>query len=255
MLLSAQQFSNLRNKITPILVKKAMMRHYLLILLLLTIAICAHAQSSQWSYGAQAGVSAYTTTGSLKDNFKGAVGFTGGITADYQRLRLKADVTYSQPSFKNRNMYGVLDSQGRDAQLNAVANASHVATSVQVGYRVALLGQLSITPSAGIYYSHYSWKVNDIKWDKNEQDQEYFQITDTHPTTQGRVSWIASIDFDVRLHDTYTDILGPQQRLRSSLRITPWVTSIKHSTVVPSVSGLQMGINVTYSGLLSSIGQ
>ena len=67
------------------------------------------------------------------------------------------------------------------------------------------------------------------------------------------MSWIASVDVDIRLHDAYTDVLGPQQRLRSSLRITPWVTSIRHKRVVPSVSGLQLGVNVTYSGLLSNI--
>ena len=211
------------------------------------------AQTSPWSYGIQAGVTAHTTTGSLSDNFKGCVGFTAGITADWQRLRLKADVTYGQPSFKNRNMYSVFDAKGRDAQLNAVANASHVGLSAQVGYTVARMGRLSITPAAGLYYSRYSWRLNDIEWDTDEQGVDYFKVTDTRHTSQGRVSWIASVDVDIRLHDAYTDVLGPQQRLRSSLRITPWVTSIRHKRVVPSVSGLQLGVNVTYSGLLSNI--
>ena len=185
------------------------------------------AQTSPWSYGIQAGVTAHTTTGSLSDNFKGCVGFTAGLTADYNRLRIKADVTYGQPSFKNRNMYAVVDDKGRDAQLNAVANASHLGTSLQLGYTVARLGRVSITPAAGLYYTHH--------------------------TTQGRLSWIASVDVDIRLHDAYTDVLGTQQRLRSSLRVTPWVTSIRHKSVVPAVSGMQLGVNVTYSGLLSNI--
>ena len=211
------------------------------------------AQTSPWSYGIQAGVTAHTTTGSLSDNFKGCVGFTAGLTADYNRLRLKADVTYGQPSYKNQNMYHVLDAKGRDAQLNAVANASHLGASAQVGYTIARLGRVSLTPAAGLYYSRYSWRLNDIEWDTDEQGVDYFKVTDTRHTSQGRVSWIASVDVDIRLHDAYTDVLGPQQRLRSSLRITPWVTSIRHKRVVPSVSGLQLGVNVTYSGLLSNI--
>ena len=229
------------------------MRATITTILVLALAVLASAQTSRWSYGLQAGVAGHMTTGTLSDNFKGAIGFTGGLTADCDRLRLKADVTYCQPSFKNRNMYAVLDDQGRDAQLNAVANASHIGTSLQVGYTVARLGAVSLTPCAGLYYSHYSWKLNDIKWSKNEQGNDVFQVTDNHKTTQGRLSWIASVDVDIRLHDAYTDLMGPQQRLRSSLRITPWVTHISHKSVVPSVKGMQLGISVAYSGLLSAI--
>lgn len=219
------------------------------------MALTANAQADAWSYGIQAGITAHATTGSLSDNFKGCVGFTGGVTADHQQLRLKANVTYGQPSFKNRNMYNVLDQKERDAQLNAVANASHVGTDVQLGYTVARVGRLSITPCVGAYYSHYSWRLNDIEWDTDEQDREYFKVTDTHHTTQSRLSWIASVDMDIRLHDAYTDVLGTQQRLRSSLRVTPWLTHVRHKSVVPGVSGLQVGVNVTYSGLLSSLAE
>ena len=229
------------------------MKRILAVVTCMTMAMVVSAQTSRWSYGLQLGVAAHATTGTLSDNFKGAVGFTGGLTADCDRLRLKADVTYSQPSFKNPNMYGILDDAGRDAQINAAANASHIGASLQVGYTMARLGAVSLTPCAGVYYSHYSWKLNDIRWNQNEQGDEVFQITDNHDTTLGRVSWIASIDVDIRLHDTYTDLMGPQQRLRSSLRITPWVTHIAHNAVVPSVKGLQLGISVAYSGLLSSL--
>ena len=219
----------------------------------LAMALGAGAQEGGWSYGLQAGVSAHITTSLLSDNFKGCVGFSGGLTADYARLRLKADVTYGQPSFKNRNMYAVMDEQGRDAQLNAVANATHVGLSAQVGYRLLRAGRLSVTPCAGVYYSRYSWKLNDIVWEQNEAGDDVFRIADTHGTALGRVSWVASVDLDVRLHDAYTDMFGAQQRLRSSLRVTPWVTHIRHSAVTPHVSGLQVGINVAYSGLLSSL--
>lgn len=222
-------------------------------LLLVAVAVLASAQTGRWSYGIQAGVTGHLTTGTLSDNFKGAVGFTVGLTADYDRLRLKGDVTYCQPSFKNDTMYNVHDDQNRIAQLNAAANASHIGASLQLGYTVARVGAVSITPCAGLYYSHYSWKLNDIEWDKDENQVDFFRVTDTHHTTQGRLSWIASVDVDIRLHDAYTDLMGPQQRLRSSLRITPWVTHISHKTVVPSVKGMQLGVSIAYSGLLSGI--
>lgn len=219
----------------------------------MAMAIITSAQTSRWNYGLQAGITAHATTGTLSDNFKGAVGFTAGLTADCDRLRLKGDVTYSQPSFKNVNMYNILDDAGRDAQINAAANASHIGTSLQVGYTVARIGSVSLTPCAGVYYSHYRWKLNDIEWKKDENQQDYYSITDNYGTTLGRFSWIASLDVDIRLHDAYTDLMGPQQRLRSSLRITPWVTHIRHKSVEPSVKGLQLGISVAYSGLLSSL--
>lgn len=229
------------------------MRTTITTILALAVAVLASAQTSRWSYGLQAGVAAHTVTGSLSNNFKGAVGFTGGLTADCDRLRLKADVTYCQPSFKNPNMYGIFDEQGRDAQINAAANASHIGASLQVGYTVARMGAVSLTPCAGIYYSHYGWKLNDIEWKKDDNQLDYYSITNNYGTTQGRLSWIASLDVDIRLHDAYTDLMGPQQRLRSSLRITPWVTHISHKSVVPSVKGMQLGISVAYSGLLSSL--
>lgn len=216
-------------------------------------ALAMAAQTSPWSYGIQAGVTAHTTTASLSDNFKGCVGFTAGVTADYNRLRLKADVTYGQPSFKNQNMYDVTDEKGRNAQINAAANASHLGAWAQVGYTVARMGRVSITPAAGLYYSRYSWRLNDIEWDTDEHGIDYFKVTDTHNTKQQRLSWIASLDVDIRLHDAYTDVLGRQQRLRSSLRVTPWVTRIRHKSTQPSVSGMQVGVNVVYSGLLSNI--
>ena len=217
------------------------------------LSLTASGQGSRWSYGIQAGLTAHTTTGTLSDNFKGCMGFTAGITADWQRLRLKGDVTYGQPSFRNQNMYSIHDADGHDAQLNAVAHASHVGISAQAGYTVARIGRLSITPAAGVYYSRYSWRLNDIEWDTDEHGEEYPKVTDTHSTRQGRVSWIASVDFDIRLHDAYTDVLGCQQRLRSSLRVTPWLTHISHKSVVPSVGGMQLGVNVVYSGLLMSL--
>ena len=75
-----------------------------------------------WGMGFQLGAGALLRTGSLNDNFKGCALFTGGINTEYNRLRIKADVAYGQPSFKNENPYAVLDDQGRNLQLNSTVN-------------------------------------------------------------------------------------------------------------------------------------
>ena len=225
----------------------------ILLTLLLTAALTASAQVSPWAFGLQAGVAAYTTTGSLHDNFKGAVGFTGGITAQWHQARLKADVTYSQPSFRNPNMFDVHDEQGHEAEVNAKSNASTVALSLQYGYTIFQFGAVSITPCAGIHYSRYAWDINSIEWSKDEQDEDIFKITGTHHATCGSLQPIASIDFDFKLHEKYTDAFGPQQRLRSSIRVTPYITYARHKKVSPKVGGCIVGVTLTYSGLLRNM--
>ena len=55
------------------------MRVTITTILVLALAVLASAQTSRWSYGLQAGVAGHMTTGTLSDNFKGAIGFTGGL--------------------------------------------------------------------------------------------------------------------------------------------------------------------------------
>ena len=75
-----------------------------------------------WGAGFHIGVGGMVPTGSLADDFKGCALFAGGLDVDYHRLRLKVDVAFAQPSFKNENPYAVYDDQNRSKQLNATAN-------------------------------------------------------------------------------------------------------------------------------------
>ncbi len=209
------------------------------------------------SLGFQAGLGYALTTGSLHDNFDGAVTFTGGLSGAWNRLTLKTDVDYSQPSFNRTNMFAHYDDEGRDAQINAAAHASLVGLNVQLGYTVVRTRRLSVTPAAGFRWSHYTWEVNDIEWSKNDEGHDVFKITDTSRATLSDVNWLASVAIDVRLHDRYlTDapFMGSgQSRYTSSLRITPWVARAAFGHCTPAVSGCMVGVNLTYAGLLSRL--
>lgn len=220
--------------------------------MLLTLLLPASAQS-KLSFGLQAGVGGYATTGSLHDNFGGAAVFTGGVTLQYGGARVKADVSYSQPSFNNVNMWSKFDDAHRDLELNANTSASTVGLAVQVGYRIVQAGRLSVTPAAGFHWSRYAWDVNTIEWSKDEAGNDRFAIADKRHVALGSPRWIASIDFDIRIHDKYTDAFGRQQRLRSSLRVTPFIAGVKHGSTVPSVNGCMLGCTVAYSGLLNNL--
>ena len=103
-----------------------MKRTILILLAIITLApVALRAQEHQslhdgWGIGFQVGVGGLLPTGSLSDNFKGCALFSGGINAEYNRLRMKADVAYGQPSFKNVNPYAIYDEQGRHQQLALV---------------------------------------------------------------------------------------------------------------------------------------
>jgi len=80
-----------------------------MVLAMLLALVCPTALSAQdneqtaWGYGFQVGVGGMLPTGSLGDDFKGCAVFVGGLQGEWHNLRLKADITYGQPSFKNDN--------------------------------------------------------------------------------------------------------------------------------------------------------
>ena len=232
------------------------MKKTILSLVMLTIAAVSHAQSGDVLLGFYAGMGSAFPTASLHDNFDGCITFNAGLTGGYQRWRLKADVAFGQPSFNRQNMFAAYDSEGRDAQINATGNASFFGVGVQAGYTVVQRGRFSITPSAGILWSRYGWSVNNIKWSKNADDLDVFQITDAFDTSLSHVGWAASIDFDIKLHERYTSMPfndSQQARYASCLRLTPWVAHASYNKCTPAVKGCFLGINVTYAGLLQSL--
>lgn len=243
---------------------KQIINKYVVALWLMTMAAMAMqaqdnaaGEPSDFTYGVYGGVGAAFPTGSVADNFKGSAVFQIGLTGTYQNFRLKTDVAYGQPSFKNRNIFAAYDDAGFPTQDNAHADASLLLWSVQAGYRIYQGHRLSVTPNMGFVLSRYSWDVNNLKWSKDENDEDQFQVTGVDKAHFTHTSWIASIDFDIRLHTTITDkpFLGNgSKRFTSSIRVTPFVAGIKHSKSVPSTRGCLVGATVSYLGLLQSLG-
>ncbi len=235
-----------------------MKRTILILLALLTLTPAAlRAQEGEslykgWGIGFQAGVGGMLPTGSLSDNFKGFVLFTGGINAEYNRLRLKADVAYGQPSFKNENPYAVYDEQGRIMQRNATVNPTLLGVGLQLGYTVWRQGKFSVTPNVGVSWSRLSWELNHLKYEKDEEGEERPAIDHVAKSRESNFSWMASVDFDIKLHGKLVDSPSGdgQAHYTSSIRVSPFVTSAKYGNMTPSVKGVCIGATVSYAGFL-----
>ena len=239
-----------------------MKRTIWILLALLTLAPAAlRAQETESIYkplgvGFHVGAGGLMPTGSLADNFKGYALFTAGVNLDYNRLRFKIDLSYGQPSFKNENPYAVMDDQGRNAQLNATANPSLFGAAFQLGYTVWRGGKLSITPAVGVTVGRLSWDLNHIKYEKDDEGIERPKIDDVTGAHENNFSWMASVDFDIKLHGKLVDYPtgdGNQGHYTSSLRISPFVTHAKFNNFNPSVKGCCVGITIGYAGLLRAL--
>lgn len=208
----------------------------------------------QGCYGVYAGVGYESPTGKLRDNFGGSFMFHVGLTGGFKRLRLKADVAFGQPSYRNDNIFNIApDSEGHPLQGNNSSSATHILASVQLGYTLLNAGRLSITPNVGGFYNHYGWDIANYSWDKDDDGHDVRRITGVEKRNLHNFSFIASIDFDINLNSgvTNTSLTGATHRERwtSSLRITPWIAHSKFNKCDPAVSGMHIGINVSYLGL------
>lgn len=220
-----------------------------------------HVTSMQGCYGFYGGVGYDLPTGSLHDNFGGSVIFHVGLTGGYKRFKVKGEVAFGQPSYRNDNIFGIdFEDDEHPSQGNNSSNATHIMGSLQVGYTVLNYGRLSITPNVGVFYNRYNWDVANYSWkDKegswytDEEGREIPIITSVEKRNLNNINFIVSVDFDINLNHrvTNTSLTGSTHRERwtSSLRITPWLANTKFNKCVPSVSGMHVGINVSYLGL------
>ncbi len=201
-----------------------------------------------WAAGVQLGVGGMVPTGSLGDNLKACAVFTGGATFEYNRIRLKIDANYSQPSFKNENPYDVRDELGRNLQRNATASATSLGVGFTLGYTVWRQGKVSVTPNVGMNINRLSWDMNTIKWTEDEQGEVKPQIdnvTDVHENTNG---FTASVDIDILMGGKFVDF-GGNSHYTSSVRVSPFITHAGYSNWSPSVKGNWIGLTISYAGL------
>ena len=231
-----------------------MKRTILILLTMLTLTpVALRAQEAEslytgWGAGFHIGVGGMIPTESLGDDLKGCAVFTGGFDLEYQRARLKINVSYSQPSFKNENPYAVFDDQGRNLQLNGTASTTSLDAGLQLGYTVLRQGKVSVTPCVGVNFNRLKWDMNTIKWEKDEDGVDRPQIdnvTDVHENSTG---WTASVDIDIMLGGKFVD-LGGKSHYTSSVRITPFITHTGYSHLSPAAKGNWIGMTVSYAGL------
>lgn len=236
-----------------------MKRTILILLAILSLTPAAlRAQEAEslynsWGLGFQVGAGALLPTGSLADDLKGCALFTGGLNGEYNRLRFKADLAYGQPSFKNENPYSIIDSQGRNIQLNATANPTLLGVGLQLGCTVCRVGKVSITPMVGMNWNRLSWELNHIKYELDDEGKERPVIENVTATHESSVGWMASVDIDIKLHGKLVDNpLGDdsQAHYASSLRVSPFVTYAKYGNLNPQGKGACVGVTVTYAGFL-----
>ena len=209
-----------------------------------------------WGLGFQVGAGGLLPTGSLSDDLKGCVLFTGGLNVEYDRLRLKADVAYGQPSFKNENLYAVYDDEGRNRQLNATANPTLFGVGLQLGCTVWRQGRVQVTPAVGLTAGRLSWDINHIKYEKDDEGVERPLIDNVTGNHENIFGWIVSVDVDIKLHGKLVDFPFGEDRqghYTSSLRISPFVSHAKFNHFSPQVSGCCLGVTVSYAGLLRAI--
>ena len=232
-----------------------MKRTILTLLLLLTLspAMTLRAQDSEslytgWAAGLQLGVGGMIPTGSLGDALKGCAVFTGGVTGEYNRLRLKVDASYSQPSFKNENPYNVRDELGRNLQRNATASATSLGVGITLGYTVWRQGRVSVTPNAGVNFNRLSWDMNTIKWTADDEGEVRPQIDDVTDVHENSTGFTASVDFDILTGGKFVDV-GGNSHYTSSVRVTPFITHAGYSNWSPKASGNWIGVTVSYAGL------
>jgi hypothetical protein len=209
-------------------------------------------------YGIYGGVGAVFPTSELKDNFDGCAIFMIGLTGGYDRLRLKADIAFGQPSFNNSNIFNVKDTQGRPSQDNSHSYATYLGIGTTLGYNIFDSGRFSITPNIGGYWSNYSWDVNNLEWTKNDAGKDVTKVVSTVSKKLHNFNWMASVDFDIKFHAHATSmpftVTGKREQFSSSIRISPFVARAKYNKCDPSVSGYHVGFTVCYVGLARALG-
>lgn len=226
------------------------------------VALCASAQDasdiSPLALGLQGGVGYMTTLGNLNDDLGGGVDFTVGLTADYKKLRMKADVSFCQPKINNRNLFSVYDEKGRDAQLTTNSNASQTSLAVQAGYTVLERGRVSVTPAAGVFFTRYGMGISDVEWKTDDKGVDYCIISEARDMHTSNTSWIASVDVDIKLGERNTMepffLNNRYSRLSTCVRVTPWVAGGKLKTAVPALNGTYAGVTVRLTGFMRSLG-
>lgn len=217
-------------------------------------------EPSDWSYGIILGVGGVFTTSELKDYFDNCFTFTAGLTGGYKRLKLKADITYGQPDFNRPNVFGstTITPDGATRPLQGPMNEcpTYLSVGTSLGFSVINTKRLAITPFVGVHWSGYTWNMANLEWTQNPENNEYVsKVVSTENAKLKDVSWMAGIDFDIKIHKYVSStpffLTGQREQFTSSVRITPYVAHAKFNDI--GAKGYHMGVTISYSGIARSL--
>ena len=111
------------------------------------------------------------------------------------------------------------------------------------------------------YWSSFGWKVDNYRYENvttEDGKNELVRLVDsTEKVSLNNFSWIASIDFDIKLHKHVSDtpffLTGQREEFLSAIRISPFVTHGSYNKAVPPVKGYIVGVTVSYLGLARAL--
>ena len=207
---------------------------------------------SKVSYGWYAGTGALIPTADIADIFKYSWIFNIGLTAGYDRIFIKADISYGQPKLKD--LRTEINGKPQEWAINKYAN--QLSGIVAIGYRVVDGKRFAITPNIGGGWTNYAWDVADFKY--NEEEKIYERSSEIRKFSMSNFNIMGSIDFDWKFHRVISDKpmfhKGRKEQYTSVLRVSPYLMNQKYKQTTPERSGLQVGVTVTYVGLGRSLG-
>ncbi len=213
----------------------------------------------KFSYGWYIGTGAFIPTGDIADAFGYSWLFNIGLTAGYDRLFLKADISYGQPRLDNiRN-----ELFGRENEWAVNRYANQLSGVVAIGYRVLDTKHFAITINVGGGWTNYAWDVADYIHNPDPEEAmnpetEYVINSEIRRNTIHNFNYMAGLDFDWNFHTAVSDkpffLSGRREQYTSSLRLSPYFMHQKYSKLTPGRSGFQVGIMLSYSGLARALG-
>ena len=208
----------------------------------------------KFNYGWFVGTGPLIPTGDIDEVFKSSWLFNIGLTFGYDRLKLKADISYGQPRFVNSRG----NFMGKENRWATDLYTSQLVGTVSLGFEVLHTKHFSITPHVGGGWSVYSWNYADFEKKIEDGEEVWRIVSDFNKASQRDFNYMVGIDFDWHFHTVVSDrpffLSGRREQYTSSLRLTPYFMRAGYSGLVPERSGYQVGIMLNYVGLARALG-
>lgn len=209
-------------------------------------------EESDAGFGLYVGTGPHWTTGALADRFSWAWDFTFGIRAAYRRFRFAAQISYAAPTVKNPQLFTKPFTANDNLHAN-VNNANYISLGFSGGYAVVDTKRFTVEPFVGGMWTHYGWTAKPMQLDNEGQliivgQQQGMHLND--------FNFWCGVHFQWHFNRAYwaSPTLGAvRQELVSSVGLTPYLINGKYNTAVPGFGGWQIGLSLSYSGMVRSL--